>query len=1040
MTSFPLRTYLVILAGFLICIPGRLESVTGGKIAGRIYDVETNEPLPGANVVIEGTSLGTAAGGDGSYFILLPQPGEYIVTASVIGYVQMRATEVLVQVGLTTPLDFALTVTALEGEVVTIIADRTVIQTDVGNSGAILTGSELAAMPAGNFKEILDKQMGIQEVDARGLFIRGQRQNSISLRVDGIETRDNVDELVYTRFNPDEVEQVEINAGGYDAAYGNATGGMINVVTKEGGKKFSGTFDYRLSVPSRKHFGPPLKHYYDEYFLEGYSDSVMWETWKREVDGTTVEYDTLVNTWESMAHDLDEDTPYEAFYDRPELLKELYKYYMRDEAASYGDQSDMVLNATLGGPVPFLENTTFFASFRREKSYYLYPGPLDHFFDQNGMVKLTTRPVKSMKLSFSYRYTETIGLNRYDYYQDEVSDGDLGASEEGQYNPDYQSEKRYIYEGVEQVAWSGYGDWPYTGRMGQSERLRNQYGVTFTHTLSPRTFYELKFLASNYRIYGDQCTLRDTSLRHELIDPADPTYSVILTGPDARAPLDYWPMKLETPIGDAWIMGGTYGYSERNSAKELTFRANVTSQVNKYNLLNLGFEYVTYEIKKREYRDTENRLGKWLWDVNPQSCAFWASDKVEFEGAAITASLRGDVRIPDEWFNWRGHTWDPIWINTDKLVAYDSTGTGPEGAPRYQPPIKTVLAPRLSISHPIGQAAKIYFNWGHYYQEQAFERQYLYYRRDATEVQQIHYGDPELPFRKSVQYEIGYEQNIADVFRVALSGYYKDVKNLLMDRVGYRSLGREDGDDDEYANFYTYGPNRYMSSQGIEARLEKRQGRYVTAWCNFSAQIFSRGVYGFSTFYENPDDDAADPEFDYADENRKRPLESRLNAGLDISTPRGFGPSWLGSHPIGDVSINFLYWWRQQPTFTDNISGLPAPYAPRDNQRWAPHQGVNMNFKKRFHIGGITPVFYVEVYNLFNTKNMWRGAFNEKAGTLRRYLDALEEKGGRPGEDGELAEEIIGNDPTTALPFNGAPWFLYLNPRQVWAGIRFEFN
>ncbi|MFB0515674.1 MAG: hypothetical protein ACETWG_03610, partial [Candidatus Neomarinimicrobiota bacterium] len=120
---------------------------------------------------------------------------------------------------------------------------------------------------------------------------------------------------------------------------------------------------------------------------------------------------------------------------------------------------------------------------------------------------------------------------------------------------------------------------------------------------------------------------------------------------------------------------------------------------------------------------------------------------------------------------------------------------------------------------------------------------------------------------------------------------------------------------------------------------------------------------------------------------------------------------------------------------------LTDPYTPRNNERWAPHRAVNLAFTKRFHIGEfIRPVFYLEVYNLFNTKNMWRGAFNEKTAQLREYMAALEEVGGQPGEYPELAEKAIGNYPTTDLPFNGAPWFLHLNPRQIWAGIRFELR
>ncbi|MFC1620002.1 carboxypeptidase regulatory-like domain-containing protein [Candidatus Neomarinimicrobiota bacterium] len=1026
MTSSPLRTYLVILAGFLICIPGRLESVTGGKISGRIYDAETNEPLPGANVIIEGTSMGTAAGSDGSYVILLPQPGRYIVSASVIGYVQIRATDVLVQVGLTTPLDFALTVTALEGESVTIIAERSVIQTDVGNSRAVLSGSDLTAIPVGNFKDALDKQMGIQDVDARGLFMRGQRQYSISMMIDGIETRDIIDDQIYTRFNPDEIEQVEISAGGYDASQGNATAGVINLVTKEGSDKYTGTFDYRFSQPDRKHFGPSIKEWYDQYYLVGYTNDTLAYQWTYINDsGQSVTIDTVANKWERIAHSQNTNSPY---YDHPGLIKEFYKYLMRDEATKYGDNSDMVISGTFGGPVPLLKKTTFFTSFRREKSYYLYSGPLDHYFDQNGMFKLTTRPSRSIKVSFNIRYTEKTGMNRYDYYRSESQSGDLGAS-----NPDFQSEKRYPYEGVEQVAWSGYGAYPYTSMMGIQGQYRNQYGLTLTHQLSPRTFYEVKFIADNYRTFGDQPPLRDTSQVVILTDPDDPSASVTLAGPLALAPLGFW----ETPVSNILEMplGGSYGYIERNSARTMGIRANLTSQVDNRNQVNIGFEYLSYDFRKREYRNTIDRMGKWLWDVQPKSAAVWLIDNLTFEGAVINASVRANIRIPDEWWNWRSDPYNPVWVWTG-VEPGDSAGI----EERYQPPIKTAIAPRFSISHPIGETAKVYFNWGHYYQEPPFERQYIYYRRDALYFQ--HFGDPELPFEKAIQYEIGYEHNIADIMRVAISGYHKDVKNLLMDRIGFRGIQRTDSDQYEYANFYTWGPNRYMSSQGLEARLEKRQGRFLTAWFNYSIQMYSRGVYGFRAFYE--DSTKTPSEFDRESEenqNIKRPPESRFNLGLDFHTPPGFGPGLAGIKPIGDIDLHFLLWWRQQPPETYNPSRVEQPYAPSNNIRWIPHWAVNMTFSKKFHMGSrFKPVFYLEVYNLFNTKNMWRGAFNEKPGAFESYMSALDEVDGKPGERSELAEEAIGNNPTTLLPFNGAPWFLYLNPRQIWAGIRFELK
>jgi hypothetical protein len=100
-----------------------------------------------------------------------------------------------------------------------------------------------------------------------------------------------------------------------------------------------------------------------------------------------------------------------------------------------------------------------------------------------------------------------------------------------------------------------------------------------------------------------------------------------------------------------------------------------------------------------------------------------------------------------------------------------------------------------------------------------------------------------------------------------------------------------------------------------------------------------------------------------------------------------------------------------------------------------------MTFSKKFDFDMfVRPVLYLEVYNLFNNKNMWRGAFNENDAALEKYVGAVEKEGGDPGEREDLAKEAIGNNPTQMLPFNGSPYFLYLNPRQIWIGIRFEFQ
>jgi len=992
----------VLLLYMLLIIIQSAHAQSTGKIAGNVIESETNEPLPGVNIIIENTRMGAPTDLEGDYFILNISPGKYSLRASMIGYNDVVVTDVVVNINLTTQINFTLSTSIIEGQEIVVVADREIVQSDVANTKTILSGDELVAIPAAQFDDILDKQAGITMADSRGLFIRGSREASISLKIDGIETRDNIDNQVYTGINPDEVEQVELMTGGFDAEYGNATAGIINVVTKEGGDTYSGTIDGRFSLSHRKHFGPSLKYYYDQYF------------------------DNPANpdfNWNDAAANIEEGSPYEGFKDRPELLRELYKWRMRDEFTQYGDKPDINLTATFGGPVPFIKNTTFFSSARKEKTHYLYNGATDYFSDSGLMAKITSQITNNMKLSFIYRYTESDGVNRYDRRYVLENSGIIDQSD-----PIAFHERRYMYNSVEQVAWSGMGGWPYVNKMSLSNRIRNLYGFTFTHVLGQRTFYEIKLLYSDFRINGAPTQLRDTTATITFIDPSDPDYQVTLGGEYALAPDGHWPFIAHDVWGSE--IGGTYGNTENSRDKNFTLRGSITSQVNKYNQLNGGMLFKYTDLQKDEQRrSSDGKPYDWFWHVYPKHLALWVSDKLEFEGMTANIGLRADIRIPhSNWYDIINNPYDYHW--SDWFPEADSAAAGPH----YNPPVKWVLAPRLSISHPIGATAKIFFNYVHLYQDPPLERQYYYMRRyDAYGYWS--YGNPELPFQKTVQYEIGYEQIFMKMFRIAISGFYKDNTSLVNDEIQHIGMLGMVGDRTYLVNYKFYNGNYYQSARGVQLSLEKRVGRFWTAWFNFDYEIYSRGKMGYNVFFEDPTQTPR--AYDYSDENTSLIPMPRFNFGIDLHTPDQFGFKLGSFFPLSNLNLNILFYWRSQPTFDYNPGGLNSPYDPRDNKRWIAHHMTNLTFSKRFNLGlRITPIFYVRVYNLFNTKNMFRGAFSE--GQLAQYLELLEEHGGEPGEREDLALEAIGNRPDMGP--SETPYDLYLNPREIWLGFRFELK
>ena len=70
----------------VICLQNVIWAGVSGKIYGRVTDRDNGDPLPGVNVIVNGTSQGAATDADGEYFILNIRPGKYSVTVSMIGY------------------------------------------------------------------------------------------------------------------------------------------------------------------------------------------------------------------------------------------------------------------------------------------------------------------------------------------------------------------------------------------------------------------------------------------------------------------------------------------------------------------------------------------------------------------------------------------------------------------------------------------------------------------------------------------------------------------------------------------------------------------------------------------------------------------------------------------------------------------------------------------------------------------------------------------------------------------------------------------
>ena len=229
---------------------------TTGKITGIIVDKKTHEPLAGANVQIEGSSLGAASDADG-YFVIVNVPvGTYVVSASMLGYRTVRKKKVAISSDFTTTVNFQLSPSVLESEEsIEVVAQKPMVRRDQTASVAAYAGDEIRKMPVETYQDVLKLQAGVTTGADGALHIRGGRSGEITYVVDGVSVMDAYSGLPSVAVENNSIQEISLVSGAFNAEYGNAMSGVVNIITREGGAKwdFSGSAysgDYISSHPA----------------------------------------------------------------------------------------------------------------------------------------------------------------------------------------------------------------------------------------------------------------------------------------------------------------------------------------------------------------------------------------------------------------------------------------------------------------------------------------------------------------------------------------------------------------------------------------------------------------------------------------------------------------------------------------------------------------------------------------------------------------------------------------------------------------------
>jgi outer membrane receptor protein involved in Fe transport len=231
MTTFKFLTLFALLIFSVSLFAG-----TTGKISGYVTDKETGEPIVGANIIIEGTYLGASADLDGYYSISNIPPGEYRVIFSAVGYQKIIVEKVLVKIDLTTKLDIKLNSTVIQlGQDVVVTSQRPLIQKDLTSTSVTISSSDIQMMPVESIGQIVNLQAGVID----GHF-RGGRSNDVAYLIDGVPVTDAYNGGFGVQVENSSIRQMEVISGTFNAEYGQALSGVVNIVTQSGSNKLEG--------------------------------------------------------------------------------------------------------------------------------------------------------------------------------------------------------------------------------------------------------------------------------------------------------------------------------------------------------------------------------------------------------------------------------------------------------------------------------------------------------------------------------------------------------------------------------------------------------------------------------------------------------------------------------------------------------------------------------------------------------------------------------------------------------------------------------
>ena len=935
-----------------------------GKISGVITAEATNEPLANVTVTIVGTSTTATTNAAGYYVMTNVPPGGYDVKVELTGYGSETVEGAKVLAGLTTTLNFALkTVEVVTLEGVTVTAVKPLIKKDVTQTTRIIEAEDIAAMPRDTVNGILQTLPGVSLLNSTGsLHVRGGRSMEVKYLIDGIPINDPIGRSLGLNISAKSLEQMEVITGGFNAEHGDAQSAIVNLITKAGTHKFSGRFRYRVGQWGTHHgdplYGPwldpdngfrpvAIEPFRGIFFGKPYDyqtpyrgDSVtVEELAAREGDDQIVFTEIVPGVYADRTENplqpvIDTETGEpKVDPDTGETIMERQPYKDADGTVIDYEKKQVTL---LDGYVVDLNQ--YSGLFNDTKKYDLSPSHIGEF--------ALSGPIWGNRLTFSFdsqvRRDESFLPN----------DDGMGYTFQGKMKFEVTPSIKLTASGLfDQRENNSYGGslrfWPTAVPVGT--RDARSFSAQLSHNINSGTFYTLTLGQFRRSVESNQ--------PGKVWDPLEKTFDENAWDPEKTPAQNEEEGRIRNPPQQAYndttysIAGDNNSWTTRDATTSIV-RGNFASQVTANHQIQAGIEFLAYDLYNLGATNYgSSNLYMEFYDVQPQTLSMYLQDKMEYEGMIVNAGLRYDLYNPDGISP--ADPLDPLELNDDGTIKLDKS-TYKVGLPIIKDPVqastKHMIAPRLGISYPVTDRSKLHFTYGHYYQIPQGDDLYENLSFDMRGAIRRR-GNPDLNPERTIAYEVGIIQQLTDDLTIDLTGFTKNIDKLV------NSVHVDITNDYSYFlndEFDGVSHGIYGRVQGFELTIRKwRTGRSrVSGLLSYTYSVAkgkgsSRNL-GYLTYYRQQPD---------VTESHPLAWDQRhiFSGTLDIEMPFDSAVSFVGRYGSG-------------LPYTPNPR---APIKPAINsKRYPPTYNVDALISKRSRIGGLTYTLFVDIRNIFNTKNL----------------------------------------------------------------------